>query len=286
MRRKSDLNEPLLVLPALLSWQRRIVDEPLWHERLAKVACSWVRSSNRPSNSLTAPWHQALEGSTRSDKYRLRRRDNEATRIFRLLGMFRHTFCSDPRVKVYALQSLEQLTEPAKTELGFKPLTVDYRRWCYELTLSILQVRFVDLPPESSSRSKYRKLFLRMGFNDTTAGKFLEWTTADSWPRRPPPFWQLLDTLDFDYDHCRKVADLAREQSRRSDQPYARRWEQVSEAVLAEFAYLAKQREFWASVKRRWDAGEVVVLGKSSGCGLSLNEDAYWHLVGKHLEKQ
>jgi hypothetical protein len=188
---------------------------------------------------------------------------------------------------VYALQSLEALSNSAEAELGIKPLTVDYERTVPELVLSVLEDRFINLPPESNFRSGYRKLLLRVGFNNKTVDVILRWTTEDPWPQRPPDnLGCLLDTLDFDYEHCRKVADLALEKSRIADQPYARRWQQVSETIFVEFEMVSSGRNFWKIVKRRWDAGEVVVLGRLKTRSLRPNEDMYWHLIGEHLTQQ
>jgi hypothetical protein len=140
-----------------------------------------------------------------------------------------------------------------------------------ELVLSILEDRFVNLPPKSNSCRRYRKLLLRVGFNDSTADKFIKCTTGAPWPGEVPSFVQLLETLEFEYEDCRKVADLALEKSYRVGQPYARRWEQVSVDILAQFGKLTTQRELWNSVKRQWDAGEVVVLGESYALAPSTN---------------
>lgn len=302
--RKSDLDEPLLVLSAHLSWQNRIVHVPFsswypeirqalhsyvpfWHKEPRRPSVFTLRRRPGPKSRLTAGWHQELSRSSRSDIKRLDRRENDANSIFHLLNMFKHSFCYDPRDKVYALQPLEALSKSAEAELGIKPLTVDYERTVPKLLLSVLEDRFINLPPESNFRSGYRKLLLRMGFNDKTVDVILRWTTEDPWPQRPPHnLGSLLDTLDFDYEHCRKVADLALEKSRIADQPYARRWQQVSETIFVEFEMVSSERNFWKIVKRRWDAGEVVVLGRLKTWSLTPNENMYWHLIGEHLTQQ
>jgi hypothetical protein len=187
---KPDLDEPLLVLSAHLSWQSRIVHVPLssWYpetrQALHSYVPSWHKEPRRPNvftlrrrpgpkSRLTAGWHQELSRSARCDIKRLDRRENDANSIFLLLDMFKHSFCYDARDKVYALQSLEALSNSTEAELGIKPLTVDYERTIPELVLSILEDRFVNLPPESNFRSGYRKLLLRVGFNDNTVDVIL-----------------------------------------------------------------------------------------------------------------
>lgn len=199
--------------------------------------------------------------------------------------MLKHSFCSDPRDKVYALSALEPLSESAKAELGIAPLRVDYTLTLPDLVLSILEDRFVSLPPESNPRRRYREFFLCLGFKYGAADKVMEWTTEDAWPKEPPSFIQLLDTLNFEYEHCRTVARLALDRSRTTVQPYARRWEQISDAIFGQFERLTREREHWSIAKGRWDVGEFLGVAKYP-ISPSHGEDRYWYLVGKHLARQ
>lgn len=249
MSDKGSLNDPHQLLSAYLSWQSRLV--PVHHEKFSKA----------PGHVIMDEW------------------EGQYGDIFSLVGIFKHSFCYDRRDKVYALHSLEDLS---KTHRSSKPVKVDYTLSLPELVLSLLEDRYVHLPPETSERRRLKGVLSRLGVSDKTADSALETLSTFEPNKGVPRLDHLLETLDFKLEDCHTLAKLALEKCHEAQEPYARRYKRISETIISQFKDVAREKKIWDEQKARWDAGKGINLTVTHAPP-SFNEDKFWHVHAKHV---